>query len=259
MSGRQHGEAYRRLRSAERPSVCAGLSRCGMKCKAAEVAIITALLMSMTSASDRTARRLPAFWRWFGIAPSRRALAPWCCSATTFLGAAPRMPGSAVGVCCCQRHRAAGAEAWKTPGHLRQFAGAGTVAKLASLLWMLFESGAGRRRRSGWSCCGRWSSPTRPASFRHRRIGALWEARPAALEVSADGAARVLRYRDAVPVHAQLSKRMSCPDVGLGRPSSSREASPACRVPMTPVSGANTPMTAHASSPASLSAGTRHS
>lgn len=175
MSGRQHGEAYRRLRSAERPSVCAGLSRCGVKCKAAEVAIITALLMSMTSASDRTARRLPAFWRWLGIAFRAVHLGAVVLLGTTLLGAAPRVPGSVVGVVLLATGTGLLAlEVWKTPGLLGQFAGAGTILKLAFVLWMVLD--AAHAEAAFWLVV-LWSVvfAHAPASFRHRRIGALWD------------------------------------------------------------------------------------
>lgn len=153
--------------------MCAGLSRRGVKCKAAEVAIISAFLMSMTSASDRTARRLPASWRWLGIGFRALHLGAVVLLGTTLLGAAPRVPGAAVGgVLLATGTGLLALEMWKTPGLLCQFAGAGTILKLAFVLWMVLD--AAHAEAAFW-LVALWSVVLAhaPASFRHRRVGAL--------------------------------------------------------------------------------------
>jgi hypothetical protein len=129
--------------------------------------------MSMTSASDGTARRLPASWRWLGITFRAVHLGAVVLLGTALLGAAPRVPGAIVGgVLLATGIGLLALEVWKTPGLLSQFAGAGTILKLAFVLWMLLD--AAHAEVAFWLVV-LWSVvfAHAPASFRHRRVAAL--------------------------------------------------------------------------------------
>jgi hypothetical protein len=116
------------------------------------------------------ARRLTPFWRWFGIGARAVHMAAVVLLGATVLGAAPRISMTATGALLLASGIALLAlETWKTPDHLRQFAGAGMVAKLMAVVWMLFDPARGEV--AFWLIV-LWSVvfAHAPASFRHRRV-----------------------------------------------------------------------------------------
>jgi hypothetical protein len=115
-------------------------------------------------------RRLLPFWRWFGIGARAAHMAAVVMLGATVLGAAPRVSMAALGVLLLASGVALLAlEMWKTPHHLRQFAGAGMVAKLLVVFGMLLAPAYGE---VGFWLLVLWSVvfAHAPASFRHRRI-----------------------------------------------------------------------------------------
>ena len=93
---------------------------------------------------------------------------------TAVLGAAPRLPFVVTGGALLASGLVLFAlETWKTPGHLMQLAGVGMLAKLAFIAWMVVD--VPRAELAFWLVTV-WSVvfAHAPASFRHRRIDALW-------------------------------------------------------------------------------------
>jgi hypothetical protein len=110
------------------------------------------------------------FWRWFGIGARAIHMAAIVLLGATIMGAAPRMSPMVTGALLLASGVALLAlETWKTPRHLRQFAGAGMVAKLVVVAWMLLAPAYGE---AGFWLIVLWSVvfAHAPASFRHRRV-----------------------------------------------------------------------------------------
>jgi hypothetical protein len=115
-------------------------------------------------------RRLTPFWRWFGIGARAVHMAAVVLLGATVMGAAPRLSMTATGTLLLASGVALLAlETWKTPHHLRQFAGASMVAKLLVVVWMLLDPAYGE---VGFWLIVLWSVvfAHAPASFRHRRV-----------------------------------------------------------------------------------------
>lgn len=94
----------------------------------------------------------------------------------TVLGAPPRLPISVSGGALLASGLAMLAlEMWKTRDHLRQLAGAGMVAKLGFVAWMLIDPA--RAEIAFWIIV-LWSVvfAHAPAWFRHRRIRMPWKS-----------------------------------------------------------------------------------
>jgi hypothetical protein len=117
-----------------------------------------------------TARRLSPFWRWFGIGARAVHMAAVVLLGVAVLGATPGfsmqtitalLAGSGIALLAL--------DIWKAPQHLREFAGAGMLAKLALVAWMLVDPRHGEPVFWGivlWSVVFAHA----PASFRHRRV-----------------------------------------------------------------------------------------
>lgn len=86
------------------------------------------------------------------------------------LGGTPRLPMAAMAAALLLTGFALLAlEVWKSPDHLLQFAGAGMVAKLALVAWMLFDRSSAE---TAFWLIVLWSVvfAHAPATFRHRRL-----------------------------------------------------------------------------------------
>jgi hypothetical protein len=115
-------------------------------------------------------RRLTPFWRWFGIGARAVHMVAVVLLGATVMGAAPRVSMMATAVLLLASGVALLAlETWKTPHHLWHFAGAGMVAKLLVVAWMLLAPVYGE---AGFWLIVLWSVvfAHAPASFRHRRL-----------------------------------------------------------------------------------------
>jgi hypothetical protein len=135
--------------------------------------------MSIPATSEPTQRRLPVGWRWLGIGLRAVHLAAVVLLGTAVLGAAPRLPFAVTGVVLLASGIALlSIETWKTPGHLTQFAGAGMLAKLAFIAWMVVDV---QHAELAFWLVTLWSVvfAHAPAWFRHRRVSALWRRRNA--------------------------------------------------------------------------------
>jgi hypothetical protein len=122
-----------------------------------------------------SARRLTPFWRWFGIGARAVHIAAVVLLGAAVLSGALRLSMTATGVLLLASGVALLAlETWKTPDHLRQFAGAAMVAKLLVALWMLLDPA---HAEIGFWLIVLWSVvfAHAPASFRHRRVD-VWRA-----------------------------------------------------------------------------------
>lgn len=117
-----------------------------------------------------SARRLTPFWRWFGIGARAVHIAAVVLLGAAVLGGALRLSMTATGMLLLTSGVALLAlDTWKTPDHLRQFAGAAMVAKLLVALWMLLDPAYAE---VGFWLIVLWSVvfAHAPASFRHRRV-----------------------------------------------------------------------------------------
>ncbi|MGB3429855.1 MAG: hypothetical protein WBA53_16955 [Burkholderiaceae bacterium] len=126
-------------------------------------------------AKDRggsASRRLTPFWRWFGIGARAVHIVAVVLLGAAVMGAAPRMSMTVIGVLLLTSGVALLAlDTWKTPQHLREFAGAAMVGKLLVVVWMLRDPVYGE---AGFWLIVLWSVvfAHAPASFRHRRVDA---------------------------------------------------------------------------------------
>ncbi len=122
-------------------------------------------------------RTLPRSWRWFGIAARALHLMAIVLLGSVVFGAPPWLPTSWVGVTLLVSGIVLFAlEQWKTREHVAQFAGAGQIAKLALVAWMIFDPA---RAATLFLVIVAWSAvfAHAPAGFRHRHVGALLRSR----------------------------------------------------------------------------------
>lgn len=134
--------------------------------------------MSIPATVEPTPRRLPIGWRWLGICLRAVHLAAVVLLGTAVLGAAPRLPiGITGGALLVSGLVLLGLETWKTPRYLMQLAGAGMLAKLVLIAWMVVD--VERAELAFWLVTlGSVVFAHAPASFRHRRVDALWREGP---------------------------------------------------------------------------------
>lgn len=117
-------------------------------------------------------RRLPPFWRWFGIGARAAHLVAVVLLGAVVLGATPRVPLAVMASGLLLSGIALFAlDFWKSTDHVRQFAGASMLAKLALVVWMLLDPA---RAEFVFWLIAIWSVvfAHAPAWFRHRRLGA---------------------------------------------------------------------------------------
>ena len=135
--------------------------------------------MSSPATAEFTRRRLPAGWRWFGIGMRAIHLAAVVLLGATVLGAAPRLPLAITGVVLLASGLVLLAlETWKRPAYPMQLAGAAMLAKLALIAWLVMD--VTHAELAFWLVTfGSVVFAHAPASFRHRRVDALWRGRAA--------------------------------------------------------------------------------
>lgn len=133
--------------------------------------------MTASLSTDRSRRRLPAGWRWLGIGMRALHLAAIVLLGTVILGAPARFPVAAVGVVLLATGLVLMAlETWRAPGFFVELAGAGMLAKLALLAWMIVD--AGHAEPAFWLVTLlSVVFAHAPAPVRHWRIDALWHDR----------------------------------------------------------------------------------
>jgi ABC-type enterochelin transport system permease subunit len=119
------------------------------------------------------ARLLPRAWRWFGIVMRALHLVAVVLLGAALLGAPPSVSVVWVGSTLLVTGALMFAlEQWKTHEHLFQLAGAGQIAKLALVAWMMLEPSCARPIY--WLIVV-WSAvfAHAPAGFRHAHIADL--------------------------------------------------------------------------------------
>jgi hypothetical protein len=119
-------------------------------------------------------RRLPPFWRWFSIGLRAVHMAAVVLLGAAIMGAPSRIPLSVTGsVLLASGIAKLALELWKSPEHLREFAGAGMLAKLTLVAWMLVDP---LHAESVFWTVVLWSVvfAHAPATFRHRRVRWPW-------------------------------------------------------------------------------------
>ena len=172
----KHGEAYRRRCPADSPRRrLSAVHRANPD--SPDNRTPAYVHMSTASTTDFVSRRLPAGWRWLGIGMRAVHLAAVVLLGAAVLGAAPRLPFAVTGVALLASGLVLLAlETWKAPGVLMELAGAGMLAKLAFIVWMVVD--VPHAELAFWLVT-LWSVvfAHAPASFRHRRIDALWRRR----------------------------------------------------------------------------------
>jgi len=117
------------------------------------------------------ARLLTRPWRWFGIVARSLHLVAVVLLGAALLGAPPRVSPVMVGMTLLVTGALLFAlEQWKTREHLFQLAGAGQIAKLALVAWMMFDPS--RATALFWLTVV-WSAvfAHAPAGFRHTHLG----------------------------------------------------------------------------------------
>ncbi|MGE5339324.1 MAG: hypothetical protein ACM3PU_15960 [Gemmatimonadota bacterium] len=123
--------------------------------------------------ADAPRRTLPRFWRWFGIVARALHLMAIVLLGSVVFGAPPRLPVAWVGVTLLASGIVLFAlEQWKTREHVAQLAGAGQIAKLALVAWMIVDPS---RAAVLFLLVVAWSAlfAHAPAGFRHLHVGAL--------------------------------------------------------------------------------------
>jgi hypothetical protein len=118
-------------------------------------------------------RLLPRTWRWFGIVMRAVHLVAVILLGAALLGAPPRLSVAWVGSTLLVTGVLMFAlEQWKTQEHMFQLAGAGQIAKLALVAWMMLDPS--RATALFWLIL-LWSAvfAHAPAGFRHAPIAEL--------------------------------------------------------------------------------------
>jgi hypothetical protein len=119
---------------------------------------------------------LSPFWRWFSIGLRAVHLAAVVFLGAAVMGAPLRLPLSVVAAALVMSGAFKLAlELWKSRTHLREFAGAGMLAKLSFVAWMVLDSA--HAEAIFWAIV-LWSVvfAHAPATFRHRRVRLPWRA-----------------------------------------------------------------------------------